>query len=134
MSILESYHKLEHTLCLNNNEGHLKYGLDTDENIDCKDAFEMNECLEDVLQELSESYVLKGILKIVTAKKINLAQFIDWVESKKKLVTYEMYVKDYNQKGWFLHLDDNDFKDEHYKLTDEEFIKLVNYCDYYTKM
>ena len=46
-----AYEKLNHTLCLNQNEGNLKFGIDNDNKIDCKDADEMVECL-DIIEEV----------------------------------------------------------------------------------
>ena len=46
-----AYEKLNHTLCLNQNEGNLKFSIDNEEHIDCKDADEMVECLE-VIEEV----------------------------------------------------------------------------------
>ncbi len=41
-----AYEKINHTLCLNQNEGNLKFGIDSENEIDCKDADEMVDCLE----------------------------------------------------------------------------------------
>lgn len=54
IDILEyAYEKLNHTLCLNQNEGNLKFGIDAKgEQIDCKDADEMVDCLEIIEEAL----------------------------------------------------------------------------------
>lgn len=46
-----AYEKLNHTLCLNQIEGNLKFSIDDKEHIDCKDADEMVECL-DIIEEV----------------------------------------------------------------------------------
>ena len=46
-----AYEKINHTLCLNQNEGNLKFGIDKENKIDCKDANEMVDCLE-IIEEV----------------------------------------------------------------------------------
>lgn len=50
-----AYEKIDHTLCLNQNEGFLQFGLDTEEHIDCKDAWEMTYCLDTLFVELEKA-------------------------------------------------------------------------------
>lgn len=44
----EYIEKLDHTLCLNHNEGNLKYNIDNEEHIDCIDMNEMLDCVDKV--------------------------------------------------------------------------------------
>lgn len=53
---LEALEKLNHTICLNNCEKTLKFGIDDDEHIDCKDVYEFVDCyniIEQALKKLS---------------------------------------------------------------------------------
>ena len=44
----EYIEKLDHTLCLNHNEGNLKYNIDNEYHIDCVDMNEMLDCVDKV--------------------------------------------------------------------------------------
>ncbi len=70
MTGLEALEKLDHTLCMNSNEGNLKFGIDTYENpsCDCKDVDEMVDCLEIVKQDLQDLEEIKKAFKPVIQK------------------------------------------------------------------
>lgn len=51
MNDKEALEKLDHTLCLNSPS--LKFGIDDEEHIDCKDTDEMIDCIE-IIQEALE--------------------------------------------------------------------------------
>lgn len=63
VKVLNAYHKIDHTLCLNvngvtsnNQQGNIYFNIDNTDHIDCKDMNEMLECLETIL-----SYITKEV-------------------------------------------------------------------------
>lgn len=57
---LQSYDKIDNTLCLNNNLCNIEFAIDKDENLDCKNAYEMTECLDNINQALIELQAIKN--------------------------------------------------------------------------
>jgi len=53
----EAYEKLDNTLCLNCQS--IKFNIDKEENIDCKDVYEMLKCLEIVKKRLEALEIIK---------------------------------------------------------------------------
>lgn len=72
-------------------------------------------------KELEEGKEAKELLKIIIEKRVNLGQFIYWLEESYNR-TYEDYLRDYDLEGWWLHYRDNVAND--YKLTETEFNKI----------
>ena len=69
MTSKEALEKLDNTLCLNSQS--LKFNIDTEENIDCKDVYEMIECLEIIKKDLEvldwlieKMYVAGGLIEL----------------------------------------------------------------------
>lgn len=66
---LEALEKINHTICLNNCEKTLKFGIDDDEHIDCNDVYEFVDCYNIIkdaltrLEELETSEKLRGIIE-----------------------------------------------------------------------
>ena len=67
MNNLEALEKIDHTVCLNLNNGTLKFGLDEYDNCDCKDFEEFDECYTLIEKSLKA-------LKIIV-KKANVRLF-----------------------------------------------------------
>lgn len=69
MNSLESLEKLDHTLCLNSPI--LKYGIDDEDHIDCKDVDEMIECIDNVRQDLEILQLLVDNFKFFATKQFS---------------------------------------------------------------
>ena len=52
ITALKALDKIDHTLCLNINEGNLKFGLDKYDKIDCEDIYELLNCIDIVRRAL----------------------------------------------------------------------------------
>ena len=52
MDSLKAYDKIDNTLCLNVNRQNIDFNIDTDEHIDCKNTYEMIDCLESIKTDL----------------------------------------------------------------------------------
>lgn len=82
---------------------------------------EFDEYVNVIEKELDEGKEAKELLKIIIEKRVNLGQFIYWLEESYNR-TYEDYLRDYDLEGWWLHYRDNVVSE--YKLTETEFDKI----------
>ena len=57
MTGIEAYNKIDNTLCLNSQN--LKFNIDTEEHIDCKNTEEMVKCLETISKQLEALEIIK---------------------------------------------------------------------------
>lgn len=57
---MKSYDKIDNTLCLNNIRHNIEFAISEDENLDCKDAYEMTNCLDNIKQALNELQAIKN--------------------------------------------------------------------------
>ena len=63
-------------------------------------------------------------LEIIKEKRVNVANFIYWLNKEPR--TYEQYLNDYYQEGWYLHFrDNNDGRCKLCKLSLTEFNVLL---------
>lgn len=62
---LEALEKLNHTICLNNCEKTLKFGIDDDEHIDCKDVYEFVECYNIIETSLRRKDKLEAVIELL---------------------------------------------------------------------
>ena len=71
----------------------------------------------------AENAEYKEVLEIIKEKRVNVANLIDWFNNSQN-TSYEGYLSDYYQEGWFIHFKDNDDVDIMYQLTQKEFDTL----------
>lgn len=76
MKSKDALEKLDHTLCLNSLS--LKFDIDNEEHIDCKDVDEMVDCVETIGKDLEVLEILKPFAKAIIELKgqnINVLDF-----------------------------------------------------------
>lgn len=61
MTDKQALEKLDHTLCLNSPS--LKFGIDNEDHIDCKDTYEMVNCIETLQEALDQKEKQEKILE-----------------------------------------------------------------------
>ena len=118
---LKSYDKIDNTLCLNNNRNNIEFSISEDENLDCKNAYEMVECLDNIKQALVKAQENKKILKIIKEKCLHN----DNLNYMAVCINYDMYKermsKRYDTKVVKTNWNDKDLLDYLKLLTEEEF-------------
>lgn len=87
----EALEKLDHTLCLNHNEGNLKYNIDNEDHIDCVDMNEMLDCIENLQEALEQKEKQSKILEEIR----NEIKVIDYGEEYQN--RYAIQYKERNQ-------------------------------------
>ena len=110
MNDKEALEKLDHTLCLNYNEGNLKYNIDNEEHIDCVDMNEMIDCIETVQEALEQKEKQDKILErlnrpmLYSERKKLGEEYIEWAEenkaSKNDLTTIMTWCFCFKMKEW----------------------------------
>ena len=70
---LEALKKIDYTICLNINNGTLKFGLDKYDNCDCKDFEEFGECYAVIEKALKDYEWLKSIIPMEAMFMWNLS-------------------------------------------------------------
>ena len=75
MTSKQALEKLDNTLCLNSQS--LRFNIDTEDNIDCKDVDEMIECLETVERDLD-------VLEVIIKKDVEIKYVKMAIEAEKK--------------------------------------------------
>lgn len=85
---LEALEKLNHTICLNYNNKTLKFGVDTEEHIDCDNVNEFVDCYNTIKSALERKEFLEYAIKDL------FANHIEFVVEKDKC-----YFKIRNSKG-----------------------------------
>lgn len=117
---LDAYEKLDHTLCLNSSRD-LKFNIDTDNQVDCKNLDEMVSCLETVKDRLvtcgTYEHLAKAKQKVID---IFLAKRVD----KISLRIYDSATAYNNAIKKYMSYDD---------LTDDEFNVLKEEYKNFTK-
>lgn len=69
--VFKAYDKIDNTICLNANDGNIKFGIDTygdgpdGDPCDCKDIYEACQSLDTILTELKLSKKNKKILRVL---------------------------------------------------------------------
>ena len=81
MNGLEAYHKIDHTICLNNIRKNIEFNIDKDGHIDCNNLNETIDCLEIIKKELEDFNWLKS--------KLN-CQFVDTLSLEDKIKVLEI--------------------------------------------
>lgn len=94
---LQSYDKIDNTLCLNNNLCNIEFAIDKDENLDCKNAYEMTECLDNVNQALIELQAIKNsnpsdAMECINRMWDDIEVYNDFRQDFKDLKTIENYI------------------------------------------
>ena len=73
MNSLEALEKIDHTICLNINNGTLKFGLDEYDKCDCQSVEEFVECYDTIEKELKDYEWLKSIIPMEAMFMWNLS-------------------------------------------------------------
>ena len=93
----EYIEKLDHTLCLNHNEGNLKYNIDNEYHIDCVDMNEMLDCVDKVKNSMEVLDILIKYHSDFIEVKVNNACLVLYGGAKygmpKEYINYDEYQK-----------------------------------------
>ena len=129
---LEALKKIDYTICLNINNGTLKFGLDKYDGCDCKNFSEFDVCYELIEKSLKDYEELKDRLCITDVVKEDIVQL--WKEHntleiiKKKQVAVDEFIRcckeESNSLGEYNNFagDKNSLTKKEYKLLKEELL------------
>jgi len=92
-------------------------------NADLRNTLKASVSLAIIKQSLLKAQEQEKVLDVIKNKRVNVANLIDWFNNSRN-TSYEGYLSDYYQEGWFIHFKDNDGVDIMYQLTQEEFDTL----------
>lgn len=95
---LKALEKLNHTICLNNNEGTLKFGLDDLDHIDCNTLYEFVDCYNTIEQSLKAFEIIKTkqvdlhtVNNVKSCREYNLKMMGRYAYYENKTLTEEEY-------------------------------------------
>ncbi len=83
LDVMKYYDKIDNTLCLNNNRCNIEFAISKDENIDCKNAYEMAKCLDNIKQAMQELQAIKD------AKPSDAMECVNYIKVKLSGLRYE---------------------------------------------
>ena len=67
----QALEKLDHTLCLNSSS--LKFGIDNEDHIDCRDTYEMIDCIETLQEALDQKEKQDSFLSLLIEKGVDIS-------------------------------------------------------------
>ena len=87
----EALEKLDNTLCLNSLS--LRFNIDNEDHIDCKNIYEMIDCIDIIREALEQKEKQDKILEILKNKKVDI-KLVLW--AGQKVEAYNVVVREKN--------------------------------------